>query len=157
MSIAEEWKMPNSWRSRKSIQLKVFAVLSITLATCGFGAEPTSAPVADGLGVKDVFFSPPVPFNGWVMITVTGTLPDGCTKIEEMRHDRVEDGYGLNIETSRPDGVACAQVATPFRKSIRVETGSLGPGTYRVYLRGATYTFTFDEGFEVPLTPDQGS
>jgi hypothetical protein len=113
--------------------------------------------VSDGLIVNDVFFSPPVPFNGWVMITVTGTLPDGCTEIENMWHDRVEDGYGLSIETSRPEGVACTQVATPFRKSLRVDTGSLGPGTYRVYLRGTTYTFTFDEGFEVPLTPDQGS
>jgi hypothetical protein len=159
----EEMTMPASHRIRLPITVSVALFVIVCLAACGSGPEPTATtqptatPEAPRLQIDDVFFSPPEPFNGWVMITVVGTLPDGCTEIKDIRSSREDDGYHLSIETARPEGAACTQAVVPFREVIRVDTGSIGAGTYRVFVEGQAYTFTFDQDFSVPLTPDQGS
>jgi inhibitor of cysteine peptidase len=104
-----------------------------------------------------VHFSPPEPFNGKTYVDIIGTLPDGCTEIEDIDHSYEDATVEVTITVSRPEGGACAQVVTTFKETIRVETGNLYPGTYTVTVNGESFAFPWDMEFIVPLTPDPGS
>ena len=64
----------------------------------------------------------------------------------------------VTIETARPEGMACAQVLTPFRETLKVQTGNLYAGTtYEVVVNGQAFAFPWEIEFIEPLTPDPGS
>lgn len=139
------------------------AVLLACLAACGPASTstpsplPTETPVPQGLVVEKVNFSPPEPFDGTTYVDIVGTLPDGCTEIDKVEHRYEDMTVHVTITTSRSEGEACTQGATPFKETIRVETGNLYPGTYTVIVNGRRFSFPWDMEFIVPLTPDPGS
>ena len=118
---------------------------------------PTETPGPKGFVIEKVHFSPPQPFEGKIYVDIIGTLPDGCTEIEDIDHTYRDATVHVTITTSRPEGSACTQSVTPFKETIRVETGNLYPGTYTVTVNGKSFTFPMDFEFIIPLTPDPGS
>ena len=142
----------------------VTATLLVCIAACGPTSTPTSTPVPPpetrapmGLVVDKVNFSPPEPFEGKTYVDIMGSLPDGCTEIDDIDHTYEDATVHVTITASRPEGKACTQVVTPFKETIRVETGNLYPGTYTVTVNGESFSFPMDMDFVIPLTPDPGS
>ena len=138
------------------------AVLLACVAACRPARTPaplaTETPSSIGLVIDQVNFSPPIPFEGQTYIDIMGTLSDGCTEIEEIDHAYQDGTVRVTITTSRPESMVCAQVITPFKETIRVETGNLYPGnTYTVVVNGKSFSFPWDIEFTIPLTPDPGS
>jgi hypothetical protein len=143
-----------------------FVICTTVLLTCIAACRParppapipTETPASPALVIEKVNFSPPIPFEGKTYIDIIGTLPDGCTEIEEIDHDYADVTVQATITTSRPRGVVCSQVITPFKETIQVETGNLYPGnTYTVVVNGKSFSFPWDIEFVIPLTPDPGS
>ena len=143
-----------------------FAIVTVTLLASIAGYQPartptpllpTETPVSKGLVIDKVNFSPPIPFEGRTYVDIIGTLPDGCTEIDDIDHAYADATVEVTIITSRPEGRTCTQVITPFKETIRVETGNLYPGTYTVTVNSEVFSFPWDMEFVIPLTPDPGS
>jgi hypothetical protein len=123
----------------------------------GETAPPAGAP-SPGLAIERVNFSPPQPFEGTTYVDLIGTLPDACTTIAAIDHEWQYPVLEVTIETTRPAGMACAQVLTSFRETIKVQTGNLYAGTtYQVVVNGQAFAFPWEIEFIEPLTPDPGS
>jgi hypothetical protein len=137
-----------------SVQIRTsFAIVAALLLGC----IAACTPVPKGLVIENVYFSPPEPYNGKTYIPIEGTLPDACTKIDGIDHSFEVDTVYVTMRTSRSQDVACSREATPFRETIRVETGDLYAGTYTVIVNGESFSFPMDFEFIVPETPDPGS
>ncbi len=137
------------------------ATLLLCIAACRPASTPpplpTETPISKGLVVEKVHFSPPQPFEGKTYVDIIGTLPDGSTEIEDIDHTYRDATVHVTITTSRPEDNACTQIVTPFKETIRVETGNLHPGTYTVTVNSKSFSFPMDIEFVIPLTPDPGS
>jgi len=130
--------------------LIVFAIIwLIPLATIhnqpsAIGASPAS-PSSVGSGATPVRNLLPIDsFDVLAMTTypeqyvvrVQGYIPDSCAKAREPVVKR--DGFqiAITIGMNRPSGVICAQVATPYKRSIQL--GTLPPGSYQISVNGKT-------------------
>jgi hypothetical protein len=131
------------------------------MAACGPASPPAAPPTETAapqmLYVDKVNFSPPEPFEGTTYVDIIGNLADACTQIDDIDHGYQDATVHVTITTSRPEGMACAQVLTPFKETIKVRTGNLYPGTYTVIVNGQSFSFPMDFEFTIPLTPDPGS
>jgi hypothetical protein len=81
-----------------------------------------------------------------VNVVVQGYLPDGCTQIKDIsqRFDPAAVTFFVTITTSRPPGMACIQVITPFNETIPLDVTGVGPGTYIVDVNGVADAFELE-------------
>ena len=136
-----------------------WAIATIVVLVCSAACRPASTPAPlptetpafMGLVIDQVNFSPPIPFEGRTYVDIIGTLPDGCTEIDDIEHSYRDGTVEVTITTSRPEGMVCTQVITPFKETIGVETGNLYSGnTYTVVVNGESFSFPWDMEFVVP-------
>ena len=78
-----------------------------------------------------------------VEVTVTGNLPDACTRVVgvERSFSLAEAAFTLTIRAEREPGVVCAEVLTPFEETVTLKTAELEQGRYTVRCGGLTETF----------------
>ena len=81
-----------------------------------------------------------------VNVFVQGYLPDGCTQIKDIsqRYDAAASTFFIAITTSRPKGMACIQVISPFHETIPLDITGIGPGTYIVDVNGVADSFILE-------------
>lgn len=48
------------------------------------------------------------------ILVISGTFPDGCTKLQNVTHHTTGDSLYLDIKAWRNPNMMCAQVLTPF-------------------------------------------
>ncbi len=96
--------------------------------------------------------TPPVTIE----VRVRGTLPDGCTNIDQIISERNESSFQVRITTLRPAGVVCTAVATPYEEVIPLEVLDLPAGTYAVAVNGVNGSFTLasDNTAQAAATPE---
>ena len=76
-----------------------------------------------------------------ISVFVRGYLPDACTEIGEIVHQRVSDTFKVTISTVRPKDMMCAEVITPYEESISLDVVGLEAGVYTVDVNGIAATF----------------
>ena len=80
-----------------------------------------------------------------VRAQLTGNLPDGCTKIHEIRSSRDGNTFTIQVITETPAGdVACTMALVPFEESHDLAVEGLPAGEYTVRVNGLSESFTLD-------------
>ncbi len=80
-----------------------------------------------------------------VRARLTGNLPDGCTKIHEIRSSRDGNIFTIQVKTETPAGdVACTMALVPFEESHDLEVEGLPAGEYTVRVDDLRETFSLD-------------
>jgi inhibitor of cysteine peptidase len=94
-----------------------------------------------------------------VLATVTGHLPDACSRIDliEQVTRESEGRIEMVVETWRDPERMCAAVLTPFEMAVPLDAGTLLPGIYRVEAGESSGTFELPsvDGFD--FAPPPGS
>lgn len=94
----------------------------------------------EGLSI-DILESYPVQ----VRVNLSGHLPDGCTKIREIRSSRDGNTFTIQVITKTLGGdVMCTMALVPFQESIDLEVEGLPAGKYTVRYGGLSASFTLD-------------
>lgn len=84
--------------------------------------------------------------DGAVEVTVSGTLPDGCTTIDEINMERQADTFFVDITTVRPTDEVCTEALVPFEETVTLDTADLQPGIYTVNINSVAEQFQIGEG-----------
>jgi inhibitor of cysteine peptidase len=76
-----------------------------------------------------------------VMVTVRGSVPDGCTTIG--RHEQTVEGNTIKVHlyTVRPADAMCTQALVDYEERIPLDAVGLPAGEYTVDVNGATGSF----------------
>jgi inhibitor of cysteine peptidase len=137
----------------------VLLLAAVLVAACGPTAtpakpEPTGAEALRGEAIVEeidilILESFPVQVN----VVARGHLPDGCTKIDEVREMRTEQAFQITITTVRPADVFCTQATVPFEEVIALDVLGLDAGIYTVNVNGATGSFELSVDNEMPGEP----
>jgi inhibitor of cysteine peptidase len=134
-----------SKQKNTGLRVLTLALLLALLAACG-PSTPTP-PGGDDTGLAQVESIDIVLLESFpvqVHVLAKGTLPDSCTTINRISRDREGNAFLVILTTARPEGVACAQVLTPFEETIPLDVYGLDAGTYTVDVNGVTDTFTLE-------------
>ena len=79
-----------------------------------------------------------------VRAQLAGNLPDGCTKIHEIRSPRVGDTFTIQVITETPADVACTMALVPFEESHDLDVEGLPAGEYTVQVNELSESFIID-------------
>jgi inhibitor of cysteine peptidase len=85
-----------------------------------------------------------------VHAAVKGDFPDACTSIGTANQRREGNTFYVELMTTRPADMICAQVITPFDHTVALDVVGLPAGTYTVNVNGVTGTFTLDTDNKLP-------
>ena len=77
---------------------------------------------------------------------IRGDYPDSCSAVCGNEQTVEGDEINVNLYSSRPEDLVCAQMLTPFEEEVLLDTEGLEPGEYTVTLNEdhATTTFTLE-------------
>ena len=123
--------------------LLLLGFLGLVLAACGPGTGETSLPEGcDGVTwPSDIQVEERT--DGYVLL-IQGDMPDSCSTFCGSK--QTVEGTQINIDvfSSRPEDEVCAQMLTPFRVEIALDTEGLDPGEYTITVNefdlGTTFT-----------------
>ncbi len=134
--------------NRKALWVTLIAMLALglLLAACDSDADGEdddsaqaegTAAMVDGVAIEEQ--------AGHQYAVVNGFYPDACTRISDVDQDVDGSTISINLQTSRPEDLMCAQMLTQYSVSILLEVGGLMPGEYTVTVNDAPST-TFNFG-----------
>lgn len=116
------------------------AVLAIGLVACQSIAEPQEAELGTGAAFVDIVEVEERDGEYWAVIQ--GFYPDACSTYGGSKQEVEGDTIHLTVTSTRPEGLACAQVLTEMTEEILLDTDDLDPGEYTVIVNeGANTTF----------------
>ena len=74
---------------------------------------------------------------------IQGDMPDACSTV--CGHEQSVEGKNINIDlySSRPEDLSCAQMLTPFEEEVLLDTQGLDPGEYTLTLNETHAQTTF--------------
>ena len=99
----------------------------------------------------DIVFLESFPLQ--VHVIVTGNLPDGCTKIDEVTSERKGDTFVVRLTTRRPVDQMCTEALVPYEEVVSLDVYGLPAGTYTVDVNGMTGAFTLETDNVLPEEP----
>jgi Predicted secreted protein len=76
-----------------------------------------------------------------IRVVAEGYLPDGCTEINEIKTEREENNFNINISTKRPKDAICTQEIIPFNETIPLDVQGLKAGNYTINVNGVKGSF----------------
>jgi inhibitor of cysteine peptidase len=140
----------------KNLKLSVIflMVFGLILAACQPAEAPDDYIYGEDAVVEtlEVLLIETLPADATV--NITGYLPDGCTKLDEITVERQEDEFILSLITRTPAGdVVCTQALVPFEESVDLDILGLEAGTYTVIAQDqeTSFTLAIDNVFEEPV------
>ncbi len=83
---------------------------------------------------------------------VRGSLSESCASLVEPQTRYGDGTFHITLMTVSPSDKGCAQVTTPYEKTILLDTTGLTPGTYTVTANSVSTTFSLAGGDTPPLT-----
>jgi len=109
----------------------------IDMATGYHDLEPTAASESSPIFLDGVQVEVR---DGEYYAVITGNLPDSCSTIDGVDQSVEGTTILLEVNASRPLGVGCAQVLTPFTQEVLLDTNGLAAGDYTVDVNGEVST-----------------
>ena len=100
----------------------------------------------DSLYVRVAPFDPDMPAaeqKVQVELLVTGSLPNACSEMHDIRQVRSGNIIDLEVEMRRPQDVLCENVEWPYRLYVPLR-GRYGLGNYTLKINGTTYAFVVE-------------
>ncbi len=89
-----------------------------------------------------------------VEANVSGYLPDGCTALDEITVERLDQTFELTLTTRKPTGdIACTEALVPFEETVELDVLGLSAGTYAVVAQSQTAAFTLTVDNALPGGP----
>ena len=86
-----------------------------------------------------------------VSVSLSGYLPNGCIKIEQINVLREEDTFYIRIITKKPSGdVYCTTAIVPFEEIVPIDVEGLPAGEYTILCDEFSEVFSFDLDNKVP-------
>jgi inhibitor of cysteine peptidase len=76
-----------------------------------------------------------------IKVVAEGYLPDGCTEINEIKTERADNNFNVNISTKRPKDAICTQEIVPFNETIPLDVQGLKAGNYTINVNGVKGSF----------------
>ena len=135
----------------KKLYMGIILLAGILISACQ-PTIPTDVPPADDeytygqdgtIESLEILLLESFPLQAQVI--VSGTLPDGCTEIDEITVERDQQEFVVNVITRRPSGdVACTQALVPFEETVDLDIEGLEAGTYTVIAQDQEATFTLE-------------
>lgn len=134
-------------------QSKIIALgvsFAILISACATPTTPPPAPTATPLAeaavavrnlavVDSITVTPPDIPGGSATVQVNGTLPDNCTSLEDSVNIKLTGQvFAVTLSTTRPANRVCAAQASPFEKTVTLNTTNLTGGDYVVVVNGAS-------------------
>jgi len=125
----------------------IAALIGCGGATTMPGAGPSTAtPVRAVRGiafVEEITLLTMESFPVQIVVVAKGTLPDICTKIDQVSQNRVENVFTVTITTLSEQAENCPQteLLNRFEQSIPLEINGLPKGAYTVEVNGVSATF----------------
>jgi hypothetical protein len=141
-----------SRRVRHPLIVSTLAVALLTAVACGGGGGSSATPdgatpstgggsvMASPLPIQTVDVLEATSYPPQFSVQIHGYIPDSCTKARQPQVTRDGTTITISIIGERPAGEICAQVATPYQRSI--DLGPLDPGSYTVTVNGVSKSFT---------------
>jgi hypothetical protein len=129
----------------------------LVLAACQRGGDPgtgTPEPVLGRAQVDsvEVLILESMPVR--VQVVARGTLPDGCTLLEEVSSSREGDVFTVVVTTMRPAEAVCTEMVVPFERIIPLDVLGLSAGRYSVRVNEASASFELQvDNLEPTPTP----
>lgn len=71
-------------------------------------------------------------------VTVRGLLPDGATRINDVKVQRLPEGIFLTITTARPRKAMATLALVPFERTVQVDLKGVSKGECRITANDAT-------------------
>jgi len=105
--------------------------------------KPPAAPAEIGIAVVESVEVQVLDGAGpSVLVIARGSLPDGCTSIDETSWRQEGDTFYVTITTYRPQDMMCTQVIVPFEETVMIEPeAALAAGAYTVSVNGVSAQF----------------
>jgi inhibitor of cysteine peptidase len=79
-----------------------------------------------------------------ICVIADGYFLDGCTKINEVKTEKVGNTFNVNISTIRPKDAICTQALVNFTQTIPLEVVGLKAGNYTVNVNGVADSFKLE-------------
>jgi hypothetical protein len=123
-----------------------------TLLTAINGQTPPGSPGTEATPVTDLATVDSVEirilesFPVQVQAVIRGSLPDGCTQIDQIAQTREGNAFSVTIATIRPADAICTQVLALFEKVIPLDVAGLSDGVYTVLVNGVSASFELTGG-----------
>lgn len=143
----------------------LFCIVTLLLVGCGNDGGNVEEPAGDATAVSEEESAPtntpestepivgvatvdsievmilesfPVEIN----IKARGSLPNGCTMIEDVTIDRLGNVFDVGISTIQEPDQVCTQALVAFEETIPLDVAGLPAGSYQVNVNGRTGSFT---------------
>jgi inhibitor of cysteine peptidase len=140
-------------RNRYPLLVAALTIAALCVAACGPG-EATPPPGGDVITgearVSSVEILLLESFPVQVRAAIRGSLPDGCTEIDEVTQERQADTFYVTLTTVRPRDAMCTEAEVPFEEMVELDVYGLEAGTYTVDANRVTATFTLSVDNELP-------
>lgn len=88
--------------------------------------------------------------------TVTGSLPDGCTRVVDQIVSREDDTFVITLKTSRFEDAACTEALTSFEEVVPLNVEGLPAGQYTVLAGDVMTTFMLNVDNSPEAQPTDG-
>jgi inhibitor of cysteine peptidase len=136
--------------NRSISQLLVFLLIAAVMVTA-CGTKPTPTPPSEGtpsggmirgeavVEAIDILILESFPVQ--INVVAQGYLPDGCTEIDEIRRERMDQTFEVIITTVRPADAMCTEALVPFEETFSLDVYGLPAGSYTVDVNGISGTF----------------
>ena len=123
--------------------LLLLVILGLVLAACGPGTGETSLPE----GCDGVTWPSDIQVeerSDKYVLLIQGDMPDACSTFCGSEQTVEGNEINVNVFSSKPEDEVCAQILTPFRVEIALDTEGLDPGEYTITVNefdlGTTFT-----------------
>mgnify|MGYP001827976915 FL=1 len=120
-------------------------VISLIAAACSSDAQESTLPE----GCDGVTWGSSILVeerDGQSVAIIQGDYPDSCSTVCGNEQTVSGNEININLYSSRPEDMVCAEVLTPFEEEILLDTSGLEPGEYTITLNEdhAQTTFTLE-------------
>ena len=107
-------------------------------------ATPLSEPVFGLATVESVQVLTLESFPVQINVLARGVLPNGCTTIDNIVTQKVDNAFNVVVTTVQEPGQICTQALAPFEETIALDVVDLPAGAYTVSVNGVSGSFTLD-------------
>jgi inhibitor of cysteine peptidase len=137
----------------KFLVLLAASLILISACTAPFVPEP-EPPQNQGnppnVAVEEIDLLTMESFPVQMMAIVRGSLPDGCSVLDEITVTKVDNDFILHFEAHR-DGDTCTMAEVPFEENVALDVYGLKAGTYRVIGKQVITEWTFEADNAIEL------